>query len=348
MKLPFKPFRPDIDQLHKVLRREKADRPVLFEFIINLETCLALSGRPKQPQPGTVDYYRMIIEAFSRLGYDTAPVYTVGSGLFSFPKGEQEALASRSQNQGALITDRESFNCYPWPDAGAGNYELYRQLQPHLPDGMKLLGFSNGGILENATDIVGFEKLCELYLTDPELTGEIFTHIGERLLKFYTIMAPMESVGACVVNDDWGFKTQTMFPPEMMERYVFPYTRKIVEVIHASGKPAILHSCGNVKDIMDIIIDDLRLDGKHSFEDGIYPVEDAWNWWSGRIAIMGGIDVDFLVQKSPEEIYQRSLRLLEMTSGSGGYALGSGNSIPDYVPVENHLAMIRAAIEFSA
>ena len=117
-----------------------------------------------------------------------------------------------------------------------------------------------------------------------------------------------------MVNDDWGFKTQTMFPPEMMEEYVFPYTRKIVEVIHANGKPAILHSCGNVKDLMDVIIDDLKLDGKHSFEDGIYPVEDAWDWWSDRIAIMGGIDMDFLARKPPEEVYQRSLRLLEKTS----------------------------------
>ena len=348
MKLPFKPFQPDIEQLYRVLRREQADRPVLFEFIINLETCLSVSGRHKQPQPGTVDYYRMVMKAFQRLGYDTAPVYTFESGLLSFPKAEQDTLASRSQNQGALISDRESFDRYPWPDAGAGNYDLYRQLQPYLPDGMKLLGFSNGGILENATDIVGFEKLCELYLVDPDLTGEIFTNIGERLLKFYSIVASMESVGACVVNDDWGFKTQTMFPPAMMESYVFPYTRKIVERIHASGKPAILHSCGNVKDIMDIIIDDLKLDGKHSFEDGIYPVEDAWDWWSDRIAIIGGIDVDFLVKKTPEEIYQRSLRLLEKTSGTGGYALGSGNSIPDFVPMENHLAIIRAAADFNA
>lgn len=347
MKLPFKSFQPDIEQLYKVLRREKAERPVLFEFIVNLETCLAVSGQDKQPQPGTVDYYRMVIEAFRNLGYDAAPVYTIDSGLFSFPKGENESLASRSQNQGAMITDRKSFDSYPWPDAGAGNYELYNQLSAYLPDGMKLLGFSNGGILENATDIVGFEKLCEMYLTDPELTDEIFKHIGERLLKFYSIVASMDSVGVCVVNDDWGFKTQTMFPPEMMETYVFPYIRKIVEVIHANGKPAILHSCGNVKDIMDVIIDELKLDGKHSFEDGIYPVEDAWDWWSDRIAIIGGIDVDFLVRSTPEEIYQRSLRLLEKTSGTGGYALGSGNSIPDFVPVENYLAMIRAAVDFS-
>lgn len=347
MKLPFKAFQPDIELLYKVLRREKTDRPVLFEFIVNLETCREAAGVDKQPEPGSLDLYRMVIEAFRNLGYDCAPVYTWESGLFSFPKGEQEALASRSQNQGALITDWNSFDKYPWPAANKGNYDLYAELGPYLPDGMKLLGFSNGGILENATDIVGFEKLCMIYLEDPELCGEIFNSIGERLLKFYSIVASIDTVGACVVNDDWGFKSHTMFPPEMMEKYVFPCTRKIVEVIHANGKPAILHSCGNVANIMDVIIDELKLDGKHSFEDGIYPVEEAWDRWSDRIAIIGGIDVDFLSRKTPEEIYTRSLRLLELSSDKGGYALGSGNSIPDFVPRENYLAMLRAAADYA-
>ncbi len=348
MKLPKKAFQPDIEQLYKVLKREKTERPVLFEFIVNLETCREAAGRDKQPEPGSLDLYIMVIDAFRKLGYDFAPVYTWESGLFSFPKGDHDSLASRSQNQGALITDWPSFEKYPWPDAGKGNYDLYSHLSEHLPDGMKLLGFSNGGILENATDLVGFEKLCMLYLMDPDLTAEIFNNIGERLLKFYSIVASMESVGACVVNDDWGFKTQTMFPSDMMEEYVFPYTRKIVEVIHAQGKPAILHSCGNLKKVMDVIIDDLKLDGKHSFEDGIYPVEDALDWWSDRIAIMGGIDMDYLSRKTPEEIYQRSLRLLEKTSASGGFALGSGNSIPDFIPWENYLAMLRAAEDYTS
>jgi uroporphyrinogen decarboxylase len=36
--------------------------------------------------------------------------------------------------------------------------------------------------------------------------------------------------------------------------------------------------------------------------------------------------------------------MLEQTSAKGGYALGSGNSIPYYVPQENYLAMIAAAV----
>lgn len=346
--MPFQTFQPDFELLLKVLQREPTNRPVLFEFIINPETCRMAAGREKLPEPGSLDYYKMVIEAFRNLGYDAAPVYTFNSGLLSFPKGEQESKASKSQNQGSMITDQQSFDSYSWPDANNSNYELYRQLSPFLPEGMKLMGFSNGGVLENATDIVGFENLCMMYLTNPDLCAEIFRNIGERLIKFYSIVASMDSVGVCVVNDDWGFKTQTMFPPEMMESFVFPYIKRIVEVIHASGKPAILHSCGNVKDIMDVIIDELKLDGKHSFEDGIYPVEDAWDWWSHRIAIVGGIDMDFLARKSPEEIYTRSLHLLEKTSGSGGYALGSGNSIPNYVPTDNYLAMIRAAVDFKA
>jgi len=350
MQMPshFQAFTPDFGLLLQVLRREPTPRPVLFEFIINLESCRQQAGFQRMPAPGSNELYLMVLEAYRRWGYDYAPVFTWESDLMSFPKAQQHSLNSRSQNEGALITNRASFNTYPWPDPQAGNYALYEELGRELPDGMKLLGFSNGGILENATDLVGFEHLCMIYLTDPELTAQVFEAIGQRLLSFYALVSSFDAVGACVVNDDWGFKTQTMFPPEMMEQYVFPYTKKIVEVIHRNGKPAILHSCGHLAGIMDSIIDELKLDGKHSFEDGIYPVEDAWDWWHKRIAIIGGIDMDFLARKSPEEVYRRSMKLLERTMDAGGYALGSGNSIPEFIPRPNHEAMIRAAVDYQS
>jgi len=346
MRLAPRSFQPDFDYLIQTLKREKTDRPVLFEFIVDLEICREAAPHCMDAEPGSIDFFRMVIEAFKNLGYDHAPVYTWGSDIFSFEKGSHDSLASRSLNQGALITDRKSFDSYAWPDVQLSNLGIYQQLAACLPDGMKLLGFSNGGILENATDLVGFDKLCMMYLLDPDLCHEIFENIGSRLLEFYTIISAVDSVGACVVNDDWGFKTQTMFPPEMMQEYVFPYTRKIVQAIHNNGKLAILHSCGNLREIMDVVIDDLKLDGKHSFEDEIYPVEDAIDWWQNRIAILGGIDMDYLSRKSPEEIYDRSIRLLEKTFDRGGFALGSGNSIPSYVPRENYQAMLKAAWEF--
>lgn len=38
--------------------------------------------------------------------------------------------------------------------------------------------------------------------------------------------------------------------------------------------------------------------------------------------------------------------MLERTKERGGYALGSGNSIADFIPAENYDAMLRAAMEF--
>jgi len=125
-----------------------------------------------------------------------------------------------------------------------------------------------------------------------------------------------------------------------MRKYVFPWHKRIVEAIHKRGKPVLLHSCGNLTAVMDDIIDDMRYDAKHSFEDTIIPIEDAYNLWGNRICLLGGIDVNFLITKPVEEIEKRCMALLSATSGKGGYMLGSGNSIPEYVPQEKYFAMI--------
>jgi uroporphyrinogen decarboxylase len=93
---------------------------------------------------------------------------------------------------------------------------------------------------------------------------------------------------------------------------------------------------------MDDVIDDMRYDGKHSYEDTIQPVESAYDQYSRRIAILGGIDVDFVCRSTPEAVYERSMNMLKRRRS---YALGTGNSVPEYVPDRNYFAMIRAALD---
>jgi uroporphyrinogen decarboxylase len=95
---------------------------------------------------------------------------------------------------------------------------------------------------------------------------------------------------------------------------------------------------------MDDIIDELKYDAKHSFEDTIIPVEDCWQKWHKKIAVLGGIDVDFLSRSNPETIGKRCKKMLE-TTGLQSYALGSGNSITGYIPIENYKAMIEIVSE---
>ena len=199
-------------------------------------------------------------------------------------------------------------------------------------------------MLENLIEYVGFDALCFMLVDDPNLVQDIVDAIGSRLVAHYETMGQFDEVGAMISNDDWGFRTQTMLAPDAMRRYIVPWHRKIAAAIHGCGRPAILHSCGNLREVMDDIVDVCGYDAKHSFEDGIMPVEEAYAAFGDRIAILGGIDVDFLCRSTPEAVRARSRGMLDLAETRGGYALGSGNSIPEYVPQENYLAMISAAM----
>lgn len=332
---------PNFDNLLAVLHREAPARPTLFEFFLNEKLYNRLAGPPNPAWPAELVPFLIRVYAYRNIGYDYGTFILPG---FGFPTGHRERKQTLSLNEGAVIHDRASFESYAWPNPDAGDYGLLDRLEPWLPPGMKLLVHGPCGVLENVNFLVGYENLCYLVKDDPELTGEIFDAVGSRLLRYYENCLRHPAIGAIIGNDDWGFKSQPMLTPELMRRHVLPWHRRIVAAAHAAGRPAVLHSCGNLRTLMDDIIDDLRYDGKHSYEDNIMPVEDAYRTYGRRIAVLGGLDLDFICRSSPDAIHARARAMLAL-GAAGGYALGSGNSIPEYVPQANYLAMVRAALD---
>lgn len=340
---PLAPQRaPDFNNLLAVLERRTPERPTLFEFFLNERLHEQLTGIASAGLKDDLERNLQKMLAFRNAGYDYYDVMLPG---FGFPSGEIDHQRTISQNQGAVIHDRPSFKRYLWLEPEDADWGLLDQLAECLPQGMKLILYGPSGVLENAINLVGYEALCMLIADDPALALEIFGAIGGRLERYYQIGARHPAVGACISNDDWGFRTQTLFSPHGMRKYVFPWHKRIAAAIHAAGKPAILHSCGHFERIIDDIVTDLGYDARHSYEDTILPVEEAYERYHERIAILGGIDVDFVCRSAPEEVYRRSKAMLERTAGRGAYALGTGNSVPDYVPDEGYFAMTRAALE---
>lgn len=334
--------KPDFSNLLAVLQRQVPSRATLFEFFLNTPLYQKLAMVDQSPAYGSRAWYQMLFTAFKNAGYDYA---TLHGSQFGFPTREVAHKASRSMNDTAIISDRASFEAYAWPDPDVFDYSILDTAKADLPEGMKLIAYGAGGVLENVMALVGYEQLCFLLCDDPALVDDIFTAVGSRFVRYYEICAAFDAVGALISNDDWGFNSQTMLSPDDLRRYVFPWHKRIVEVIHAAGKPAILHSCGNLDAVMDDIIDDMKFDGKHSYEDKICPVETAYDRWSERIAILGGIDLDFVCRSAPAEVTARSRAMLARSAHRGGYALGTGNSVPEYVPDENYFAMTKAVLE---
>ena len=72
------------------------------------------------------------------------------------------------------------------------------------------------------------------------------------------------------------------------------------------------------------------------------------NQVQGKLCLIGNVDVDLLARGTPKQIRQKTRDLLRDVAPGGGYCLGSGNSVPNYVQVENYRAMVETVHEFGS
>ncbi len=62
--------------------------------------------------------------------------------------------------------------------------------------------------------------------------------------------------------------------------------------------------------------------------------------------MLGGVDVNVLASGTAAEVRRYTRDILARCVPGGGYALGSGNSIADYIPPENYKAMIEEGLNW--
>lgn len=318
---------PDFGRLELVLtRRGVPDRVPFYELFMDHEIIRAALGRPALTTADIVDFY-------FRAGYDYAPAYpALNLGLGSLV----------DSSLGYPVRDWESLEKHPWPTPESVDYSEFEAMTKLLPDGMKLVA-QTSGVFEALEGLFGYENLCYLLFDDPDLVRAAGDYISAIYEPMYKTMAEFDAVGAVVISDDLGYKTQTLIAPDDLRLHVLPRHRRLAELIHGAGKQCILHSCGNLDAVMEDIIGWVGIDAKHSYEDAVMPVTEAKRVYEGRIAILGGFDLDRLCRSTEEEVRAYTRTLVEELGRDGGYALGSGNTIAPYVPVTNYLAMLDEA-----
>ena len=348
-KLAFRPA-PDFGRLEKVLRRQGVpDRVPFYEIFSNIERAVLREiGDPPQPRARQTRRARhaALLEHIRHqywLGYDYAAVRESMTG-FLFPlKDRPVAMTAHGERAymtqaGTTIANRDDFERYPWPDMDAVDYSPFEAGPDYLPDGMRLIA-DCPGVFENVLWLLGYETFAYALYDDPALVELVFEAVGSRVARYFQTAASFDGVGAMRYGDDLGFKTQLLLPPDAFRRYVLPWHRRIVAIAHGQGKPIILHACGNLEAVLSEIID-TGWDARHSFEDEIQPVWEAKARFGSRISHLGGFDMVKLPLMREDQVRAHTRYLVERCAPGGGWALGSGNSIAEYVPVGNLLAML--------
>jgi len=355
--VPVKDPKPNAQEFIDILMgRMPQRRTPLVEYIVDdfvmRPIVVNLLGRewvtPRGDRESLKAYLDNFIEFWYRMGYDFVRI-EIGlpfreNRLIAPDPASTKQRAWVDEHHGA-ISSWEDFERYPWPRVEDIDFFPLEYINENLPEGMGLISSHGGGIFEHLSWIMSLEGLSLALYDDPELVQAVSDRIGELITKFYEHLLQLENLIAVFPGDDMGFRSGTLVSPEALRKYCLPWHKKWAEMAHQRGLPYFLHSCGNVLAIMDDLINDVGIDGKHSFEDAIVPAEEFQRLYGDRIAVLGGVDLNILSAGTPEKVRQRTRQLIETCGAKGRFAIGSGNSIPTYVPVENYLAMIDEALD---
>jgi uroporphyrinogen decarboxylase len=345
----MKQMHPDYTNITKAAFNQETKRVSLYEHTISTSIMeQVLEKKIEEFRDGDErdrdEFYSSYCQFYHDCGYDTVSFECcIGAAM----PGSGALGNSRVD---PVIKNRADFDAYPWKDIPNiyfdKNGKHFEALRKHMPAGMKAIGGVGNGIFECVQELVGYENLCYLAIDDEELYHELFRKVGETNLAIWKRFMKEYGDIYCVLRfgDDMGFKSTTLLSKESTKADILPMYKPIIDLVHSYNKPFLLHSCGNIFSVMDDIIS-TGINAKHSNEDQIALFPEWVTRYGDKIGNFGGIDVNVICNYDKSEMREYITDVFNQCKGRGGFAFGSGNSIPDYVPMEGYLNMLEIVQE---
>jgi uroporphyrinogen decarboxylase len=354
MALLSKRIEPDVEEMVDVLHRRRIPRRLHFiELFLDEEIKDAVRARfglctnLDRSDPFYQTKRDVAVHAF--LGYDIFRVGVARKTVFetrTLAARDTTALSGQERDNRdwqeehfGPIQGWRDFEAYRWPKVSELDLSALEWMEKNLPTNMGCFDLT-AHIFEILSFLLGYETLCYAVVDQPDLVDAILEKVGAFYVDFTRVLADSPRVAVIWGSDDLGFRTGTMMSPEFLRARILPWHKRCAEIAHSKGKPYLLHSCGNLEEIMENLIRDVGIDAKHSFEDAILPVTEAKRRYGERISILGGIDMDFLCRAKEPAIRKRVRETLDICTKGGGYCLGTGNTVANYMPLDSYIAML--------
>ncbi len=181
------------------------------------------------------------------------------------------------------------------------------------------------------------------YYKNPTFARKIIETSTEYNIELAKAMIDL-GADAIMSGDDYAYNQGPMMSPKHFKEFVFPYLKKIVDVVHRRGIPFLKHTDGYIWPILNDIVN-TGIDALHPIDpQAKMSLKDVKEKYGDTLCVMGNVDVtNVLPLGTVEETVGDVKRCIKEAAGGGGYVLSSSNSIHDAVKVENFKAMIRAA-----
>ncbi|WP_337872970.1 uroporphyrinogen decarboxylase family protein [Ignavibacterium sp.] len=337
---------PNIESLIKALRNQKPDSVPIAELGVHPLVKEKYLGRKILNLKDEIDFWYKAGYDYVKLqpAIDFNPAKIKSDTNLTYNDDGTVFRKWASESSG-VITSLKEFEEYIFPQTNEIEYENFEEASKNLPEGMGIIG-QYGDIFTMTWEMMGFENFSFALFEDESLIQMINEKIGEIVLNMFSNMAEMDCVNILWYSDDIAYTNGLMVSPDTLEKYFFPWLEKIGKIAKKFDKPLIYHSDGVLFDVMERLIE-CGISALHPIEPKAMDIVEVKKRYRDRIALIGNVDVDLLARGTKDEIRKNVLFNIENVGLNGGYCVGSGNSIPEYVSLDNYITMIETAKSFS-
>jgi len=197
---------------------------------------------------------------------------------------------------------------------------------------------------ERAWSLRGMEEILVDMCLNEAFTQEFFEQILNHHLELLDCVLDGDYEGV-YFGDDWGQQQGLIMGPPLWRKYIKPAMAKMFEKVKSHGKYVILHSCGDLREILPDIID-IGVDVYNTVQPEIYDLKQLKREYGKDLTFYGGISTQqFLPIATPAESRKMAQDVLHLMAMHGGYILSPTHAVTPDIPVENIQALVDVARE---
>jgi uroporphyrinogen-III decarboxylase len=217
-----------------------------------------------------------------------------------------------------------------------------------LGDAGILRGFVWGdqaGCWQHACCLMDVNRLILEAMDNPDWVHLFMKILLEKKLRF--IEESLKGAKFDLIETGGGAASDTLISPAMHREFCLPYDRRIHRALHDIGHICTYHTCGGMKNILELIIQN-ETDASETLAPpgvggNITEPQKVRHLFAGKVAMIGGMDqFNILTVGTRQQIRNEVRRLFEGFGIDGGYILSASDHFFE-TPVENLRAYADAA-----
>jgi len=245
--------------------------------------------------------------------------------------------------------DVKDLKNYSWLDPDWFDYSMVRR---QLEEWSNLAIVCSGcSIFQHPCFVRGMAELMMDMIKAPEMADFIFDRFTDFYYEYYRRI--FENAGDIIdifrVADDLGGQNDLLLSPQMIEHFLFPRLKRLINLAKDYHIKVLFHSDGNIHELIPRLIE-LGIDILDPLQPEARDMDPGWikSEFGNELCFMGGISVQNVLSTGTAQDVKEEVktRISQLATG-GGYILSPGHPVLQVdVPLENILAMYRTAFQY--